>query len=70
MYELFHCYSDIDEVVIPYKCDIRGRCNGFVRFFDVRDENILAINLDNIFIGRRNIFTNLPRFQRRNSQRV
>lgn len=49
---------------------IRGRSYGFGRFFDVRDEDLLTIKLDNIFIGRRKIFANLPRFQRRHPQRV
>ncbi|KAI5397709.1 hypothetical protein KIW84_063506 [Lathyrus oleraceus] len=35
LYEVFKSYGDIDEVVIPYKRDIRGIHCGFMRFIDV-----------------------------------
>lgn len=33
-------------------------------FFDVSDVDMLAIKLDNIFLGKQKLFVNLPRFQR------
>lgn len=51
MYGECQVYGDIDEVVIPSKWDIRERCYDFVRFFDVRYEELLNTKLDNIFIG-------------------
>lgn len=36
-------------------------------FFYGRDEDLLVVKLDNIFIGRRKILVNVPRFQRKQS---
>lgn len=68
MYEEFQHLYYIYEVVIPSKRYIIEMRYGFVKLFNVRDEDLLAIKLDNIFIGNRNIFANLPRFRRRNDQ--
>lgn len=65
MYEEFVGYDDVDEVVILIKRGVRGIRYEFVRFFNVLNERILATKLDNIFFVKRNIFGNVPRFQRR-----
>ncbi|CAK8543276.1 unnamed protein product [Lathyrus sativus] len=65
MYEEFQCYTHIDEVIISFKRDIRGRRYDFVRFFYVKDEDLLAVKLNNIFIDRKKMFVNVLRFQRK-----
>lgn len=62
--------GDIDELVIPSKMDIRGKRYGSVRFYNVSDEDLLAMELANIFISRRQIFANLSRLQRKQAQSV
>ncbi|XP_058775830.1 uncharacterized protein LOC131650116 [Vicia villosa] len=56
--------GEIDEVVIPPKWDKRGRRCGFVRFFNVEDEKLLAIKLDSLVLEGRKLFANLPRFHK------
>ena len=68
MYEMFREYGDIDEVIIPKKLNIRGNRYVFVRFYNLEDDRLLAVKLNNIFIGRRKVFSNLPRFQIRGEQ--
>lgn len=68
MYEEFQQYDDLDDVIIPSKRDIRGNQYGFVAFFNVSDYKLLVVKLDYIFIGRRKLFANLLRFQRRGTQ--
>ncbi|XP_058733452.1 uncharacterized protein LOC131605070 [Vicia villosa] len=64
MYDIFKDFGDIDEVIFPPRRDKRGKRFGFVRFFNVLDERLLAVKLDNIFIGSRKIHANIPRFNR------
>lgn len=70
MYEKFQSFGDIDDVFIPSKRDIRGMHYGFVRFFEVKYEDNLALKLSNIIIRSRKIFVNVPQFQRSNPQKV
>ena len=64
MYKIFLDYGDVVEVIIPSKGDRRGKKYGFVRFKSVRDERSMVLQLDNIFIGRKKLHANVPRFQR------
>ncbi|XP_058727198.1 uncharacterized protein LOC131598634 [Vicia villosa] len=64
MYTIFKDFGDIDEVFIPMRKDKRGKWYGFVRFFNMEEARLMAIKLDNIFIGSRKIHANLPRFDR------
>ncbi|KAI5433954.1 hypothetical protein KIW84_020983 [Lathyrus oleraceus] len=68
MYEVFDGYGSIDEVIIPKKLDIRGKRYEFVRFFNMEDDRLFTVKLDNIFIGKRKIFVNLPRLSRKGEQ--
>ncbi|CAK8535026.1 unnamed protein product [Lathyrus sativus] len=65
MYEEVEPFGDIDEVVILNKRDVRGKRYDFVRFFNVENVRILAMKLENIFIGKKKLFVNIPRFQRK-----
>lgn len=62
-------YDDINKVLISNKRYVRGRRYEFVRFFNMLNERMLATKLDTIFIDKRNIFLNVPRFQRRRYKR-
>lgn len=64
MFDVFTQYGEVDEVEIPSKKDVRGRRYGFLRFFGVLDPVMLAVKLDIIFLGRKKIHMNTPRFFR------
>lgn len=64
MLSVFQKFGHVAEVVIPPKRDKQGRRFGFARFVDVRDPHFFATKLDNIIIGRRKMFVNIPKFQR------
>ncbi|PNX71430.1 hypothetical protein L195_g027309, partial [Trifolium pratense] len=64
LFNAFHYYGDIMEVVIPAKRDKGGRRFGFARFDRVNDPRQFEFELDNIIIGRNKISVNLSRFKR------
>lgn len=53
----------MDEVIIPPKRDDRGKRYGFAGFFEVQNAEVLTVELDNIFIGRRKLHVNLPKYE-------
>ncbi|XP_058776480.1 uncharacterized protein LOC131650787 [Vicia villosa] len=61
---VFGDYGRVDEVVILARRNKQGRKFGFVRFFEVSDVDMLALKLDKIFLGKQNLFVNLPRYHR------
>lgn len=61
---MFQKYERAIEVVIPCKRDKRGKRFGFARFLGVRDPDFFATQLDNIIIGSRKIYVNIPMFGR------
>lgn len=63
MYNIFKDFGDINEVVILLKKDRRGKRYKFVIFFNVEDERMLAVKLDNIIIGKHKIYTNISKFK-------
>ncbi|XP_058750760.1 uncharacterized protein LOC131623755 [Vicia villosa] len=65
----FKVLGEIEEVVIPPRRDKHGRRFGFVQFFNVKDEEMMATKFDNIILEGRKIFANLPRFRRVNGAR-
>ncbi|XP_058740938.1 uncharacterized protein LOC131613268 [Vicia villosa] len=65
LYHEFKELGDIDEVFIPNKKTRWGKKYGFARFFNVGDERVLEMKLDNLFLDGRKIFANLPKFGRR-----
>ncbi|XP_058776839.1 uncharacterized protein LOC131651188 [Vicia villosa] len=69
LFAVFKDFGEIDEVIIPKRRNKKGKKFGFVRFFDVREADVLATKLDNIFIGGSKLFVNLPRFDRRKEVR-
>ncbi|XP_058740912.1 polyadenylate-binding protein, cytoplasmic and nuclear-like [Vicia villosa] len=64
LYNVFSEFGEVDEVIIPSKRDVRGKKYGFVRFFDVKEVELLATKLDNIFLGMKKIHVNVPKHER------
>lgn len=64
LYDVFGEHGEVDEVIIPGRRDKYGKRFSFVRFFDVLEEECLAVKLVNILIGDQKLFVNIPRFQR------
>ncbi|GAU45277.1 hypothetical protein TSUD_99990 [Trifolium subterraneum] len=64
IFNVFHNYGEVMEVVIPAKRDKGGRRFGFARFDEVVDPRTLEQEMDNIYFGNRKISVNLSRFKR------
>lgn len=65
LFEIFKDFGLVVEVVIPPRRDKRGKWFRFVRFQKVRDEIILYVKLDNIYLNGKKIYANIPKFHRR-----
>lgn len=65
MYHEFKELGKIDEVFIRSRKSIWEKKYGFVKFFNVNDERMLEMKLDNIFLDGRKIFANLPKYGRK-----
>lgn len=61
IYYIYKKHEDMTDVVIPPKWNKFGKRFGFVRFNEVKDERILIIILDMIFIDNEKIHANVPR---------
>lgn len=57
----FKVVGAIDEIVIPTKKDWRGKRYGFVRFVDVKDEEMAEIKLNNIWLNGVKISANISK---------
>ncbi|XP_058747128.1 uncharacterized protein LOC131620126 [Vicia villosa] len=66
IYDLFGCYGEVEEVVIPTKRNGWEKRYRFARFTDTEDARLLAVRLDNIIIDGKKIHANLPRIDRWN----
>lgn len=62
MYRIFEDHGELDKVIIPSKRDIKGKMYGFARVFNIHDKRVMTKKLNNIFIGKRKICRNLPKF--------
>jgi hypothetical protein len=69
MFNAFHYYGDIREVVIPAKRDRGGRRFGIARFAHVTDARRLEAELASLIIGRDKISVNLSRYHRSHNYR-
>lgn len=63
--KIFGCIRNIMEVVIAPIRNKIGKRFGFARFLKVEDACLLVVKLDNVFIERKKIHTNVPRFKRK-----
>lgn len=62
LFKVCEDYGVIDEVVIRSPRNQLRKKFGFVRLFDVREEDIMTIKLDNIFIDNVKLIVNLRKF--------
>lgn len=64
LWRIFQRFERIHEVVIARRTNKWGHRFEFVRFFDVKNQRRMEYKLDQIRIGDRKLYANLPRFQR------
>jgi len=64
MLKIFQKWARVKEVFISRRLNKWGRRFGFVRLFDVKNAGKLAWELDQIYIGSRKLFVNLPKYHR------
>lgn len=61
---VFEEYGIVDKVVILARSNNRENKFGLFRFFKVMDEDMLVVQLDNIFLANQNMFANISCFRR------
>ncbi|GKV41862.1 hypothetical protein SLEP1_g49342 [Rubroshorea leprosula] len=63
MWRTFKNYGRVYAIYSPNRKNRNGKRFGFVRFLDVKDMRELERNLDQIWIGGRKLWVNLPRYE-------
>jgi len=64
MIKVFQKWARVKDVFISRRLNKWGKRFGFVRFFGVRDERSLERDLDQIYIGSRKLYVNIPKYRR------
>jgi len=64
MIKVFQKWARVKDVFISRRLNKWRRRFGFVRFFGVRDERSLERDLDQIYIGSRKLYVNIPKYRR------
>jgi len=64
MIKVFQKWARVKDVFISRRLNKWGKRFGFVRFFVVRDERSLERDLDQIYIGSRKLYVNIPKYRR------
>jgi len=64
MFKVFQRWVRVKEVFIARRPNKWGRRFGFVRFFAVRNVRHLESELDQIYVGNRKLFVNVPKYRR------
>ncbi|KAK8469885.1 hypothetical protein PHAVU_004G009401 [Phaseolus vulgaris] len=64
MFKIFQRWARVKEVYISHRLNKWGRRFGFVRLFDVKNVVKLEKELDQIYIGNRKLFVNIPKYRR------
>jgi len=67
MHKVFKKWARVKEVFITRRLNKWGRRFGFVRFFEVGNVTSLEKELDQIYIGNKKLYVNIPRYQRHDS---
>ncbi|XP_058780930.1 uncharacterized protein LOC131655034 [Vicia villosa] len=65
LFEVFKEFGLVVEVLIHSRRDKSGKRFEFVRFGEDRDERMLGVKLDNIYLSGKKILANIPKFHRR-----
>jgi hypothetical protein len=68
LWKLFLKFGRVAEVYIPKKLDKRGRRFGFVKFKEVREEDVLGEMLRDVWMGSFKLWVNRSRFGRSDSK--
>ena len=64
MIKIFRRWTRVKEVFISRRLNKWGRRFGFVRFFEVRNVGRLERDLNQIYIGKKKLHVNVPRYKR------
>jgi len=64
MWKIFRRWGKVNDVFISKRVNRRGHKFGFVRFTGVGNEQWLAKQLDNIWIGDQKLHSNLPKYRK------
>lgn len=64
MLKIFQRWTRVKEVFISKRLNRWERRLGFVRFFKVENEARLEKQLDQIYIGNKRLYVNIPRYRR------
>jgi len=64
MFKVFQRRARVKEVFIARRLNKWGRRFGFVRFFDVRNVRRLERELDQMYVGNKKLFVNVPKYRR------
>jgi len=64
MFKVFQRWARVKEVFVSRRLNKWGRRFGFVRFFDVRNVKWLESELDQLYVGNRKLYVNVPKYRR------
>jgi len=64
MFKVFQRWARVKEVFVSRRLNKWGRRFGFVRFFYVRNVRWLEGELDQLIVGNRKLYVNIPRYRR------
>ena len=65
MFRVFQKWARVKDVFISRRLNKWGRRFGFVRFYGVRDAGRLERELDQLYVGNKKLFVNIPKYQRK-----
>ena len=68
MLKIFQKWARVKEVFISRRLNKWGRRFGFVSFFGVRNAGRLKKELDQVYIGSRKLYVNIPKYKRTHSE--
>jgi len=68
MFKVFQKWARVKEVFISRRLNKWGRRFGFVRFFGVRNVGRLERDLDQLYVGDRKMFVNVPKYPKQQSE--
>jgi len=64
MFKVFQKWARVKDVFISRRLNKWGRRFGFVRFFGMRDVGHLERELDQLYVGNKKLFVNIPKYRR------
>ncbi|XP_068501687.1 uncharacterized protein [Phaseolus vulgaris] len=65
MFRVFRKWARVKDIFISRRLNKWGRRFGFVRFVEVRDAGPLERELDQLYVGNKKLFVNIPKYQRK-----